>query len=324
MPYKPSARQYRSFAASNFKPITRDDQSESSEPSYKVRGYYTTWNTEYELYPRTKFWPAEYEQIDRHALDNADLSDVIFQENHEGSPLARLRNNSLILGTDEHGAWCEAYLGGCQRGRDLYESICNGLVVEMSFGFTIDSNDESEGFTSFKDEEGDYHSTITRISKIYDCSAVSIPANPTTEISEIRKRSYLADVIESDRQAEFTSDKGAVSDANEPEERSLADTLAAIPSVIPATEEEILNVAERMEQSEQTIDDETLRRYAEAIIAEMDRRNAQVELEIKGAVEELDVEPAPVGEFSTEERVAEPDRRRARMRRARALALKTI
>ena len=130
------------------------------------------------------------------------MSDVIFQENHEDSPLARIRNGSLVLGEDEEGPWCEAYLGGCQRGRDLYESIQNGLVVEMSFGFTIASDEDGEGYTTFKDESGDYHTTITRISKVFDVSAVSIPANPNTDISEMRKRSYLAARIEADRKAE--------------------------------------------------------------------------------------------------------------------------
>jgi phage head maturation protease len=71
----------------------------------------------------------------------------------------------------------------------------------MSFGFVIDSDEERDGYTSFKDENGDYHTTITRIKRIYDVSAVGIPANPGTEIDEIRKRSYLAATIEAERKA---------------------------------------------------------------------------------------------------------------------------
>lgn len=216
MPFKPSERQYRSFAASNFRALS----GEGDEPSYRVRGHYSTWNQEYCLYERTKYWPAEYEQIDREAFKNADMSDVIFQENHEGSPLARIRNSSLTLGEDEEGPWCEAYLGGCQRGRDLYESIQNGLVVEMSFGFTIASDEDGEGYTTFKDENGDYHTTITRVSKIYDVSAVSIPANPNTDISEMRKRSYLAARIEADRKAEEERKATVLADDAVTEERA--------------------------------------------------------------------------------------------------------
>jgi HK97 family phage prohead protease len=208
MPFKPNERLYRSFAASNFKPVASEETFdedgnvvEQSEPTYKVRGYYTTFSSEYLLYERTKYWPAEYEQIDPHALDECDMSDVILQYDHVGPVLARQRNGSLVLGTDSHGAWCEAYLGGCQQARDLYESICNGLVVEMSFGFVIDDTDDNDGYTTFKDENGDYHTTITRIRRVYDVSAVGRPANPGTDIDEMRKRSYLAARIEADRKA---------------------------------------------------------------------------------------------------------------------------
>jgi len=196
MPYLPDSRQYRSFRASNFQPVTRD--GDGNEPNYKVRGYFTTFDSEYLLYEGTKYWPAEYEQIDRHALDGADMSDVIMQYDHNGPVMARNKNGSLTIGTDTHGAWCEADLSGCQQARDLYESISNGLVTEMSFAFTIASDEDGEGYTTFKDENGDYHTTITRISKVYDCSAVSIPANPMTDISEMRKRSYIAHLTEAD------------------------------------------------------------------------------------------------------------------------------
>ena len=179
MPYLPNDRQYRTFTADNFRSVDGDD-------SYKVKGYFTTFGQEYEL---MSDW---YETVDAHALDDANMSDVIFQLNHDGAPLARQRNNSLTVGVDEHGGWCEAYLGGCREGRDLYESIRNGLIDEMSFGFTI----ADDGFDWDEDEDGAIHSTITRISKVFDVSAVSIPANPNTEISA---RSYLDGAIEARR-----------------------------------------------------------------------------------------------------------------------------
>lgn len=179
MPYLPNDRQYRTFAADNFRSVDGDD-------SYKVKGYFTTFGQEYEL---MSDW---YETVDSHALDGANMSDVIFQLNHDGTPLARQRNNSLSVGIDEHGGWCEAYLGGCREGRDLYESIKNGLIDEMSFGFVI----ADDGFDWDEDEDGTIHSTITRISKVFDVSAVSIPANPNTEISA---RSYLDGAIEARR-----------------------------------------------------------------------------------------------------------------------------
>ena len=230
MPFKPESRLYRSFAASNFKPVEREkeydeegNEIEKDEPDYRVRGYFTTFNSEYTLFERTKHWPAEYEQIDRNALDECDMSDVIMQYDHTGPVLARQRNKSLVIGTDEHGAWCEADLSGCQQARDLYESICSGLVDEMSFGFVIASDDDGEGYTTFKDENGDYHTTITRIRRVYDVSAVGIPANPGTEIEEMRKRSYLAATIEADRKAEAEEKRNAEEAERKAAEKRKAD-----------------------------------------------------------------------------------------------------
>lgn len=204
MPYRPE-RQYRSFAASNFQPVVEpeaNDEERAAEPTYKVRGHFCTFSQEYELFPRMGNWPAEYEQIDPHAFDDCDMSDVIMQYDHAGPVMARMKNGSLRIGFDEIGGWAEADLSGCQQARDLYEAITNGLVSEMSFGFMIADDDEGRGTTSLRDEQGDYHTTITRICRMYDCSAVSIPANPNTDISEMRKRSYLAATIEADQKAE--------------------------------------------------------------------------------------------------------------------------
>lgn len=267
MPFKPSERLYRSFTASNFQPVEHEDSADSQEPSYRVKGYWTVFNSEYELYPRSKYWPAEYEQIDPHALDEADLSDVLFQENHEGSPLARIRNGSLEVGIDNHGAWCVADLGGCQRGRDVYESIKNGLIVEMSFGFIVDSTDESEGYTTFKDENGDYHTTITRIRKVFDCSCVSIPASPYTEISELRSISAARRRIESERaQAEQPAEERAAdaqaAEADGIDYEVIADRVAEIiasrSAQQPADEPEPEPVDE--EPSQELIDETLMRR----------------------------------------------------------------
>ena len=187
MPYLPETRQYRSFAASNFQTVTRDSEEENS---YTVRGYFTTFEEPYLL------MDGFYESIARTALDECDMSDVLFQYDHQGDVLARQRNGSLRIGVDEHGGWCEARLDGCQRARDLYEAISNGLVVEMSFGFILDDDD---AFEWDEDEDGTVHARITKIRKIFDVSAVSIPANPGTEISA---RSYAQAAIDAKHEAD--------------------------------------------------------------------------------------------------------------------------
>lgn len=195
MPYMPETRQYRNFAASNFQRVDVSTQEEESqEPSFIVRGHYTVFDVEYELFP------GFYETIDSRALDNTDTSDVLFQFNHGGAPLARLRNGSLRIGIDEIGGWAEADLSGCQQARDIYEAISNGLIDRMSFGFTIADG----GFEWEEDEDGVVHSRITKISKLFDVSCVDLPASDYTDISA---RSYLDAAIEAKRKQEEAADQ---------------------------------------------------------------------------------------------------------------------
>lgn len=182
MPFDPKTRQYRNFSVSNFQ---ASEPEEKEEQSYRVRGYFTTFNEPYEL------WPGYFEEIDPHAFDTCDMSDVIMQVNHDGHVFARTRNGSLLLAFDEHGGIGEADLSGSKRGREeLYESIKNGLVDRMSFGFNI----ADDGFEYTVDSDGVYHTRITKISKLYDISAIEgFPANDGTEISA---RSYFDGAIE--------------------------------------------------------------------------------------------------------------------------------
>lgn len=177
-------REYRNFEM-RFAPVIAEvEEGAEPEPSYIVEGYATTFDEPYELYD------GFYEVIDRHALDEADMSDVLFQLNHCGSPLARQRNNTLSLFIDEHGLSVRADLKGSQPGRETYEAIDNGLIDRMSWGFTI----AEDGWEYDRETRT---STITKVSKVYDVSAVSLPVNEGTEI---HARSYFDGVIEAEDQ----------------------------------------------------------------------------------------------------------------------------
>ena len=172
MPIK-DGREYRSFELSAEQP-----------DGYVVEGYATTFGDAYELYDGV------YERIDPHALDGADLSDVIFQLNHEGAVLARQRNGTLEVTVDPHGLKVRADLSGSQAGRELHESIKNGLIDRMSWGFIVPDD-------GWEYDQATRTSTIVRVGKVFDVSAVSIPANQGTEI---HARSYIDGVIEGERQ----------------------------------------------------------------------------------------------------------------------------
>ena len=173
-------REYRSFAALSAQATEEGGQG----GAMVLEGYALTFGQPYELYDGC------YEVIDRHALDGADLSDVIMRYDHRGAVLARLRNQTLALMADEHGLYVRADVSKSPRGRDLYEEVSNGLVDKMSFGFTV-----AEGGWDY--DPATRTSTVRSISKVFDVSVVSMPANPNTEISA---RSYLNGVIEAERQ----------------------------------------------------------------------------------------------------------------------------
>lgn len=165
----------------------KDDKKE-----YRVSGYSTMFNQPFVLY-RDKWDGQEIEvreQVDSHAFDQADMSDVIFNLNHEGRVFARLSNNTLKLNIEEKGLHVDAYLGGTEEGRKIHEEIEGGYLTKMSYRFTVE-DDKWEEFT-----EGDkrvYLRTITKIRKLYDVSVVSIPADDHTSISA---RSVFDGVIE--------------------------------------------------------------------------------------------------------------------------------
>lgn len=149
-----------------------------SEDEKLVRGYATTFEEPYLLYSDGSY--ELWEVVDRHAFDKTDVSDVIMQYDHEGRVFARTKNGTLTLAADDHGLLIEANLGGTAIGRELYEEIKGGYTNKMSFGFTVRGDDWDR-----KMENGIEISTrrITEIGKLYDVSAVSIPANDATEIS---------------------------------------------------------------------------------------------------------------------------------------------
>lgn len=193
-------RSYRNIDVSQFEHRAEENGEKI------VEGYATVFNAPYELW-RYGYEGRVYiflEQIDPHAFDNADMSDVIMQYNHEGRVFARNSNGTLEVKPDMKGLHIRANLGGTEIGRQLYEEIDGGYTDKMSFGFKVAKDKREE--TEERNEETGIATitvlrTITEISKLFDVSAVSIPANDATSISarvfcdgviEEIKREFLA------------------------------------------------------------------------------------------------------------------------------------
>lgn len=123
-------------------------------------------------------WGKTYERFEPGCFDNTDMSDVIMQFDHAGRVFARITNNTLIVEADDNGLFMAADLDKTELARGLYEDINAGMITKMSWRFRV-------GKYYVEREEGSKDRTIvhTEIPKIYDVSAVSIPANDNTEIN---------------------------------------------------------------------------------------------------------------------------------------------
>lgn len=141
----------------------------SDDESRNVQGIAVVFNKEADL-----GWFTE--EIDPHALDRADLTDVVLNFNHDDSLLlAGTRNGSLTLEVRDDGLFQSADIIDTTQGEDVLKLIRSGLIDKMSFAFTIADDGER-----WETRNGKEHRIITDISRLYDVSLVTFPAYPQT------------------------------------------------------------------------------------------------------------------------------------------------
>ena len=174
-----SNREYRNMAF--------EVRQDGDEPSFLVEGYAST----FEPYKLMEIDGLDYnEQIDEHAFDETDMSDVVYRIDHEGKVFARSSAGTITLDIDEHGLHQVTDLSKTKAGREHFEEIRAGLYPQMSFAFTVaEDHYDSETRTRIVD----------KVAKIYDISSVAFPANDTTEL---HVRDYFNGVIEAEKAAE--------------------------------------------------------------------------------------------------------------------------
>src|SRR5690606_12046778 len=101
----------------------------------------------------------------------------------------RTRNKTLELIPDDQGLLVRARLANTTAGRDLYELIKRGDVDKMSFAFTV-AEDSYDRETRTR--------TSKKVKRVWDVSAVDIPAYDATHISA---RRWAEAQTEAERQA---------------------------------------------------------------------------------------------------------------------------
>jgi len=145
------------------------------DSNYYVEGYASTFDQPYELGRDLDNRPY-YEVVSSGAFAGADMGDVIMQYDHAGHVFARKSNETLVVEPDSHGLFVAADLSRSQASRDLYEEIANGLTTKMSWAFTPD-------YDAMAYDDETRTQTITKVFRVFDVSAVSLPADEDTEIS---------------------------------------------------------------------------------------------------------------------------------------------
>lgn len=156
-----------------------------SETESKVEGYAAVFDSETIMY---EYDGIQYKEvIDRNAFNGALMADVVMNYNHGGKPVARTKNNTLMLNIDGVGLKVTADLSGTQEARNLYEEIKAGYIDKMSFAFTVTSEEYNKETHTRR---------ITGIKRLYDVAAVDLPAYDTTSI---QARSFFEAEAEKER-----------------------------------------------------------------------------------------------------------------------------
>lgn len=115
-----------------------------------------------------------YECFERGCFEGTDMSDVIMQFDHSGRVYARQSNGTLKLLVDDEGLFIGADLSSTEGSKGLYEDIAAGLITKMSWAYVPDKWHYDKARRTIINEH---------IKKIYDVSAVSLPANDSTSIN---------------------------------------------------------------------------------------------------------------------------------------------
>lgn len=134
---------------------------------------------------RTAIGDLFYEEIDPHALDDADISDIKFMVNHDDDmiPLARHRRgkrSTMDVEIKPDGLHIKTTLDieNNATARELCSAVTRGDIEDMSFAFGV----LVSGY-EWRDLDTDMPTRrITKISKVFEVSAVNDGAYPQTSI----------------------------------------------------------------------------------------------------------------------------------------------
>ena len=151
-------------------------ETRESEEGLFIEGYFSVFNSTYEL------WPGATESVAPGAFASTLGGDIRALIDHETRlVLGRNKSGTLELREDSHGLWGRVKINpNDQDAVNLYERVKRGDVDQCSFGFDIVKED-----TEVRDD-GSVHWTIREV-KLYEVSVVTFPAYTETSVSARKK-----------------------------------------------------------------------------------------------------------------------------------------
>lgn len=169
--------------------MTEYQTREDDDGSRHISGYFSVFNTNYEI------GPGMSESVAPGAFSNTLAGgDIRALTNHDTTlVLGRTKAHTLELREDERGLWGDITINPNDGDAvNTWERVRRGDVDQCSFGFEIVSEE-----TDFRDD-GSVHWTIREV-ELYEVSVCTFPAYKETSISaraaqrdELQKRSLQA------------------------------------------------------------------------------------------------------------------------------------
>ena len=152
--------------------VTSQFETREAEGYLTIEGYFSVFNSNYEL------WPGASESIAPGAFSETLGNDIRALVNHDSTlVLGRNKAGTLELREDSHGLWGKIKVNPNDGdAMNLYERVKRGDVDQCSFGFMIESEE-----TDFR-EDGSVHWTITRVN-LFEVSVCTFPAYEETGVS---------------------------------------------------------------------------------------------------------------------------------------------
>ncbi|MDT3393960.1 MAG: HK97 family phage prohead protease [Bacillota bacterium] len=148
------------------------------------------------------------EILDPHALDGANMEDVVATFNHDQNQVLGRTKVNLELTVDNIGLKFRVKPTDTQFARDLITNIKAGVINQCSFAFTIPDEPDAEEWVESDEEGVDYVRTVRKIDHLYDVSVVTTPAYPDTEATVGARSKKLVEELR--KEPEWKAEKRAL------------------------------------------------------------------------------------------------------------------